>query len=259
MSIEEFSDWLMVLEKYKDNTVRTYKSDVKKLEKDCGDLKEHFLNDGMQSIIQSLNYSPEDKKNSRPHTSKLKISNTESIDRYKKPASLYARFLSEEYFGKDVISEINKAEERLPSGGTERDTLIKARLGQGVYRENLLKKWRGRCSVTGFNNTELLRASHVKAWKFSSNNERIDPENGLLLIPNLDLAFDKGLITFDDNGVIQFSDDLPARQRSAFGLVETMRIFEISPKLKKYLTYHRMAQFRSKPGRVIPILTDQNP
>lgn len=53
---------------------------------------------------------------------------------------------------------------------------------------------------------QFLVASHIKPWRISSNEERLSVFNGILLLPNLDKAFDLGYITFNDKGVIKISD-----------------------------------------------------
>jgi putative restriction endonuclease len=73
---------------------------------------------------------------------------------------------------------------------TERQALVKSRIGQGPFREALVKRWDGRCAVTGFAIVKLLRASHIKPWRDSNHAERLDPYNGLLLAPGYDAAFD---------------------------------------------------------------------
>ena len=80
---------------------------------------------------------------------------------------------------------------------TEREALIKARVGQGPFRDGLFARWKG-CSVTGCQVPDLLVASHIKPWsKCTTPAERLGAANGLLLIPNLDKLFDRGFITFD--------------------------------------------------------------
>lgn len=79
---------------------------------------------------------------------------------------------------KDLIKD-----ERLNE--TEKTSLINARIGQGKYRKDLINLWGG-CSVTGYEDYKMLVASHIKPWSFSTNSERLDKFNGLLLLPNLD-------------------------------------------------------------------------
>ena len=86
----------------------------------------------------------------------------------------------------------------------DKETIIKARIGQGLFRDLVLDYWKSG-SVTGCRDARLLIASHIKPWKSCDPQEAIDKCNGLLLTPNLDNLFDQGLITFDDDGVTETS------------------------------------------------------
>ena len=81
---------------------------------------------------------------------------------------------------------------------TEKEQLVRARRGQGKFRENVQKHERA-CRLTGINDARFLIASHIKPWRSSSNAERLDGENGLLLSPNVDFLFDRGFISFADD------------------------------------------------------------
>lgn len=120
---------------------------------------------------------------------------------------------------------------------TQRETLIQARLGQGKFREELLRLWK-RCPVTGSEALEVLRASHIKPWKDSTNRERLDPFNGFLLTPNLDALFDRMLISFDASGRILISKALARREQRLMGLSRRLRI-PLRQKHRSYLRYHR--------------------
>ena len=89
--------------------------------------------------------------------------------------------------------------EYLALSKSERDAIIKARIGQGGVRQSLIEYWSS-CAVTGCANTQLLRASHIKPWKVADLKERLSLYNGLLLSPALDACFDAGYISFDDQG-----------------------------------------------------------
>lgn len=121
---------------------------------------------------------------------------------------------------------------------TETDSLIKSRVGQEKFRDNLIKIW-GSCSVTGMNRLELLKASHIKPWSESDNQERLDPFNGLLLIPNLDQLFDRGYISFDDNGEIIISPQLRTKEQEIMQISNRLNLRFIHQENKKYLKYHR--------------------
>ena len=121
---------------------------------------------------------------------------------------------------------------------TERESIIQSRIGQGRFRTELLSYWRS-CAVTGCEAIEVLRASHIKPWRVSNNEERLDVYNGLLLIPNLDASFDNGLIGFNDDGKIIISSLLTEDNRIMLGIRSDMRIKKIDKKHIVYLRYHR--------------------
>lgn len=79
---------------------------------------------------------------------------------------------------------------------TEREQLATIRTAQTTYRKNALAFWNEQCAVTGVDNKGWLIASHIKPWKESTDQERIDPRNSLLLTPNFDKLFDRGVISF---------------------------------------------------------------
>lgn len=123
---------------------------------------------------------------------------------------------------------------------TEHLAEIQARRGQGKYRRLLMSYWENKCAVTGCDIPETLRASHAMPWAECSNaNQRINRYNGFLLNANLDALFDKGLITFDDYGVIKISKAITKENRKALGLADGMRLRKIDKKHLEFLHYHR--------------------
>ncbi|CVD66086.1 HNH endonuclease [Serratia marcescens] len=94
------------------------------------------------------------------------------------------------------IHEIQSAKE-LPE--TMKEALVKARIGQGNFRKEVLKLYPA-CPVTGVSMPQLLIASHIKPWRECNNKERLDPNNGIMLAPHVDALFDKGYISFSDDG-----------------------------------------------------------
>lgn len=114
-------------------------------------------------------------------------------------------------------------------------TYITARVGQGKYRQKLIGYWE-RCALTGFNDVRFLVASHIKPWRASDNQEKLDLYNGLLLMPNIDKAFDLGFITFSDKGKIIISTQLEESER--LGIRAGMNIKLDSPH-QIYMKYHR--------------------
>lgn len=98
---------------------------------------------------------------------------------------------------------------------TEAERLVVQRIGQHIFRESLVDYWQGRCPLTGITDPALLRASHIIPWsECESDADRLDVHNGLLLSALWDAAFDRGLVTFGDDGMPEFSPDLSERGRN---------------------------------------------
>ena len=99
---------------------------------------------------------------------------------------------------------------------TETEQLVVQRIGQDIFRARLMDYWQSRCPLTSITDPALLRASHIIPWaECESDAERIDVHNGLLLLSALwDAAFDRALLTFDDEGNPQFSPELSERARA---------------------------------------------
>lgn len=132
------------------------------------------------------------------------------------------------------------------SRSTEVERFVVQRVGQDVFRAGLLDYWEGRCAVTGLSVPELLRASHIKPWaSCESDAERLDVFNGLLLAPNLDAAFDCGLVGVEDDGRLTTSSLLSTDARSVLGLKSALRIRGLSESHGPYLAWHRAHVYRS--------------
>lgn len=140
----------------------------------------------------------------------------------------------------DVNADIRQVMSDKKLTDTEKSIMVKTRMGQGIFRSQLVQMWGG-CAVTGYRNTQLLLASHIKPWRDSNNRERLDKFNGLLLLANLDKAFDLGFISFDDNGKVLISGYLEAPE--VIGLREDMS-FRIIREHKPYLAHHRSELFK---------------
>lgn len=139
----------------------------------------------------------------------------------------------------DADEDIARATD-LPANETERNAVIAARRGQGLFRARLDEKWKG-CVVTGCTTRALLRASHIKPWRQSTNEERLDPDNGLLLAAHLDAAFDQGLISFTDEGRILInSQRLPPDEMRRIGITADMKLRPESRVKATYLSQHRI-------------------
>jgi len=125
---------------------------------------------------------------------------------------------------------------------TERDTIIRSRITQGKFRTDLLAKYSHKCILCEVQEKELLRASHIKPWSASklSPTERNDVENGFLLCTWHDALFDKGYISFDDDGSVIISAELENNNFSLLNIDVTQKI-KLSHRNKTYLKHHREA------------------
>lgn len=121
---------------------------------------------------------------------------------------------------------------------TERETVVRARIGQGQFREGLLELWRG-CAVTGISRADLLRASHIKPWRSSNNSERLSRYNGLLLLPQYDHLFDRGYISFDENGRLETSPAIVTLPPERLGIQGNARLSQVAADHLPFLEYHR--------------------
>lgn len=127
---------------------------------------------------------------------------------------------------------------------TTKDALVNARFGQGKFRSQVLRLWNNRCSVTGSTTIDAIRASHIKPWRCSTDEERLDPYNGLSLVANLDALFDAGLISFESSGALIVSPSLLEKERNIFQV--ELRTLSKAPNeaTAEYLAYHRKYVFR---------------
>lgn len=143
----------------------------------------------------------------------------------------------------DILEDIQSEEKEFSTlSQTERQSLIKSRIGQELFRQRVIELW-GSCSVTGMTTLSLLKASHIKPWRGCSHAERVAPYDGLLLTPNLDLLFDAGYITFEPDGIIRISSMLHERDRELLGLQSEFRLRKIHNGVENYLEYHRRSVF----------------
>lgn len=132
------------------------------------------------------------------------------------------------------IDEIKTAD--IPE--TQRIQLVKARVGQGLFRSLVLLK-HPLCRITGVSDKRLLRASHIKPWKDSDNFERLDGNNGIMLSPHVDALFDQGLMSFEDSGRALFRNDLKKEILQKWSIPSTSAASPFHPAQRAYLRVHR--------------------
>lgn len=128
-------------------------------------------------------------------------------------------------------------------GATQKERLVNARIGQGSFRTDVLKLWGGRCCVTGSETLDAIRASHIKPWRDSADEERLDPNNGLPLTASFDALFDAGLLTFLPTGKLIVSNKLSEAERRKLGICDDSLCKKPTRKTAAYLAYHRAHVF----------------
>lgn len=153
---------------------------------------------------------------------------------------------------RDPISPVLEWEDleqrRIESGSdipeTERRALVYARRGQGQFKLNVARFERG-CRVTHVENPVHLIASHIKPWREASNEERLFGGNGLLLTPSVDHLFDRGYISFADDGELLISRraDRLSLQRMGIPVEGGFGVGAFNSDQKFFLNYHRKEVF----------------
>jgi hypothetical protein len=140
--------------------------------------------------------------------------------------------------------EINlEIEARKLDGDLEKIQLTKSRRGQGIFKANV-RLIENSCRITGVSNIKHLRASHIKPWAASDNDEKLDGYNGLLLSPHVDHLFDRGFISFKETGVILVSKELNPKVLEQWSIQSGQNVGEFKANQGKYLEYHRDVVFQ---------------
>jgi hypothetical protein len=146
-----------------------------------------------------------------------------------------------EVWERHVLDEITEA--RLDT--TEREALIKARRGQGLFRTNVARVEQ-ECRITHVSNPAYLIASHIKPWRHATNAERLSAHNGLMLAPQADFLFDRGFISFGD-GRLLISPVADEKSLVKLGVDPDRppEIGKFSRDQETFLEFHRSEIFRS--------------
>jgi putative restriction endonuclease len=123
---------------------------------------------------------------------------------------------------------------------TDREAIVRARVGQGLFKQRVMQI-ETYCRITGVDNLIHLVASHCKPWRDSTNEERLNGENGLLLTPSIDHLFDRGFIGFEDSGDLIISPvaHKPSLQRMGVETNRSVNVGNFTEGQRQYLDYHR--------------------
>ena len=146
----------------------------------------------------------------------------------------------------DVVAakiEEKKIGENVNISTTERESIVKARIGQGKFREQLLAKY-GSCIISGIDISKALVASHIKPWAVSTNEERVSVNNGLLLSATYDRLFDSGLITFANEGKLIISRFVSEENRNKLQ-IKSGQVYKLQSnvQMRNFLEYHNDVVF----------------
>lgn len=137
----------------------------------------------------------------------------------------------------------------LTSQGYDAETRTKSRRGQQRFKKALFDSLHGKkpkCAICGceINGKNHLIASHILPWNKANSQQKVDPNNGLLLCSNHDLLFDSLLISFDENGKIIISDELNEENKRGYRISSTTKI-DTNSEREEYMKLHREA-FKKK-------------
>jgi putative restriction endonuclease len=101
------------------------------------------------------------------------------------------------------------------------------------------------CRLSGISQPAFLICRHIKPWRCSTDDERLDGENGLLFCPNADYLFARGLVSFDGNGDFlvspRMSDELLTKLHIPSAFHANVGAF--SEKQARYLGFHKDSLF----------------
>ncbi len=125
----------------------------------------------------------------------------------------------------------------------EAEAKTKIRLGRKKFKEKLLPLWEQKCTICGIELPALLQASYSKPWKDSTDAERIDVYNGILLCSNHDVLYEKGFIAFDGQGKLHISKQIPVEDYKIYCIEPKMKIAR-KEKNKPYFKWHKRHLFR---------------
>lgn len=144
-----------------------------------------------------------------------------------------------EYIVSDFSENIDNEKELLDYthiNKTDKETIVKNRIGQNIFRENLLRIY-NKCCICSLSVPQILKASHIKPWSCSNHSERLDYNNGLLLCANHDALFDRFLISFSPEGKLLISESIKS-EKELLDLSGNIKL-DFNEKQQKFMEWHR--------------------
>ncbi len=164
---------------------------------------------------------------------------------------LESELLYEYYSNNFSLEKPEKRDESfklLEKYGEDKIVKTKQRVNQGFFRTMILSNYDETCVICDLNYAPLLVASHIIPWSVNEK-ERLNPHNGLCLCSIHDKAFDRGLISIDNELNVIISNKLlkinEVAFNSYFGIFYNKRINnprKFYPSIE-FLEYHRSVVF----------------
>jgi hypothetical protein len=235
--LKNFYEWMKFHSTLSDSTLEKYSRAVNTVSKDMlsiGVIKKSLLD----MSLAELDYAVA-----------VILHNKEFIAKNSRGNNMYSCGLKQfRYYILDTVDEIDtKTAEIIETiktdpniTQTERQSLIKSRIGQGNFRKSLIEKYDGKCVITGIDIGKVLIASHIIPWSVSDNTNRLSVDNGVLLSATYDRLFDCGLITFKSNGELISSRFIQEHNKRKLGLNNTLQVnLKASTQMLRNLEYHR--------------------
>lgn len=160
---------------------------------------------------------------------------------------IYAKFVRRipitELADSTLVADIKSIISNQTAEPTTVQALVNARVGQGKFGLAVRQLWNHRCSVTGSSVKIALEASHIQPWRNSNDNQRLDPNNGILLTASLHKLFDAGLISFESSEKMIVSSKLSSSECEIYGLNRKKLSKIPTVETANYLLHHRTKIF----------------
>jgi hypothetical protein len=143
-----------------------------------------------------------------------------------------------------IFADVERVNSAIELSETEKEAIVKQRVGQGLFRVRLEDYWNSQCSLTKCNTRALLTASHIVPWsQCKTTSQRLEASNGLLLVAHVDRLFDAGYITFDENFKILINSKLSPVDSHILGLHPQMVLAKKPSNIIPSLIWHRKNVF----------------
>jgi hypothetical protein len=151
--------------------------------------------------------------------------------------------------GRSLAEEAAEAaiQQRTDIGPTQKSDLLKARHGQGGFRENVERNEHS-CRITGVLDRRHLWATHIKPWCECDDGEKLDGFNGLLMSPHIAHLFERGYISFSDEGDLLVSHELNPVVLRNWHIAPSLNVGAFRPEQCYFLDLHRREIFQQHVG-----------